>query len=170
MITLEIMTLEQMREFFKAFSYDPAVTTPEQMETPYIYNERQVDAHFEKHKSQGKLHFAVMLDNRVIGDVYLKHIDYFAGTCEMGIHMINDDYKGKGYGTQAERLMLEHAFQTLNMNTVYADTLVTNQRSQHVLEKAGFRSIRRDDCNYYYECRRIDWIAGQRCSNTTDQG
>ena len=76
----------------------------------------------------------------------------------MGIHLQNDAVKGKGYGTQAERLILQYAFEELGMVAVNADAALKNTRSQHVLEKVGFRYTHEDDTFKYYRCERVDLI------------
>lgn len=53
-----------------------------------------------------------------------------------------------------KRLALQYAFGTLEMEAVNADTLVKNTRSQHVLEKVGFRYIREDEGYRYYRLER----------------
>jgi len=68
----------------------------------------------------------------------------------MGIHLRDDSVKEKGYGTQAERLILKYAFEELGMVAVNADAVLKNTRSQHVLEKVGFRYISEDDTFKYY--------------------
>ena len=56
--------------------------------------------------------------------------------------MQNDSYKGKGYGTTAEKLAVEYAFSELGMTAVNADTIIKNKRSQHILEKIGFEFLK----------------------------
>ena len=102
---------------------------------------------------QGKIHVAVLLEDLVIGDIYLKHIDPTKHCCELGIHMINDAYKGKGYGTQAIQLILVYAFTNLKMNMVYANTFIDNDRSTRALKKAGFTEIGQWDSFRRLECR-----------------
>ena len=58
-----------------------------------------------------------------------------------------------GIGTRAERLAVQYVFDILDIPTVYADTVRSNTRSQHVLEKVGFSLIREDKEFRYY---RID--------------
>lgn len=48
---------------------------------------------------------------------------------------------GRGIGTRAVALVLEHAFTTLNLHRVEAGTLVDNRASQRVLERNGFQRI-----------------------------
>ena len=72
----------------------------------------------------------------------------------MGIHLRDDSVKEKGYGTQAESLILQYAFEELEMVAVNADAALKNTRSQHVLEKVGFRYICEDDTFKYYRCEK----------------
>ena len=120
-----------MHAFFKQFQYDPmAENTPDQ--NPYIYNAETVDQHYDKHTEQGNTHFAILLNDEVIGDIYLKHFNQADKSCETGIYLVNDQYKGKGFGTQTD------------IEVIDADTLEKNQRSKRTLEKVGFTVIRTD--------------------------
>ncbi len=47
-------------------------------------------------------------------------------------------HRGHGYGTQAQRLLADLFFRSLNLNRVEASTDVTNRPEQRSLEKAGF--------------------------------
>ena len=147
------MTREHMHAFFKQFQYDPlAESTPK--DKPYIYNADTVDQYFDKHINQGKIHFAIMLNNNVIGDVYLKHFNPVQKSCEIGIHLANDKYKGNNYGTKAIQLILVHAFENMDIDVIYADTLIKNQRSRRALEKAGFIVSNTDAESIYLECQK----------------
>ena len=64
--------------------------------------------------------------------------------------MQNDTVKGKGYGTEAEKLAVRYAFDKLGMSAVNADTVVKNTRSQHILEKIGFRLVKEEGNFRYY--------------------
>lgn len=68
--------------------------------------------------------------------------------------MQNDSVKNRGVGTQAETLALQYAFKELHLETIYADVLHGNTRSQHVLEKAGFQKIGEDHSYVYFYCKR----------------
>lgn len=71
--------------------------------------------------------------------------------------MKNDNFKNRGYGTEAEKLALKYAFEQMNMNTVLADTIHKNKRNAHVLEKAGFSFVSEDDMFRHYRIDREDW-------------
>lgn len=74
--------------------------------------------------------------------------------CTLSIHMQNDTAKGKGYGTEAEKLAIKYAFEELGMKAVNADTVLKNTRSQHVMEKVGFKFIKEDGDFRYYKIER----------------
>ena len=149
-IRLETMTRERMHEFYRLFEYDTAISPGK---CTYVYDPKKVDQLYMKHMQQGKIHFAIILEDFVIGDIYLKHIDRISHSCELGIHTTNDVYKGKGYGTQAIQLILVYAFTNLRMNMVYANTFIDNDCSTRALKKAGFTEIGRWDGFRRLECR-----------------
>lgn len=72
----------------------------------------------------------------------------------MEIGILNDRQKGKGYGTAAERLAVDYAFEVPGMEAVNADTLLKNERSRRVLEKTGFQCVGRDEGFWYYQKRK----------------
>ena len=137
-IRLELMTKPLCRSFFEDFTYDPATFPDAQVPEIYRYDPAQADAFYEKNQRADRVHFAVMRGSDVVGDLYLKRIDQQGRTCTLSIHMKNDSVKKRGYGTAAEILALEYAFNELRMDAVLADSLITNTRSRHVLEKVGF--------------------------------
>jgi len=47
--------------------------------------------------------------------------------------------RSRGYGTEAQRLLADHLFETTNVNRVEAATDVDNVAEQRALEKAGYR-------------------------------
>ena len=98
--------------------------------------------------------YSILCGDRVIGEVLLKHIDPEEQSCELGICLVNDGVKNRGYGTRAERLALRAAFDELGVERVRAKVLLKNTRSQHVLEKVGFRFVAEEGDFRRYEIDR----------------
>ena len=144
-ISLCIMTRELCRQFFRGHESDPAVFTDESQYRPYVYSEEAADRFYERKQVPGRLELVAMMDGQTIGHVQLKNIDPKKRECEFGFHMQNDSVKGLGYGTQIARLALDYAFANLDVDAVYAYAVLRNTRSQHVLEKVGFRYIDEKD-------------------------
>ena len=148
------MTKELARQFYREFVLDPDLFADKSKYQPILYSDNFSDTRAERYARMGRIYMAVMLDQKPIGEIVLKNINLEQSSCEMGISMINDSYKNKGYGAAAESLILEYAFRELEMQTVFADALIGNQRSQYVLEKVGFIKTHQDDQFIYYRCDR----------------
>lgn len=54
----------------------------------------------------------------LIGSVGLTHMDAVNRCCNIGIHIGNKDYWGRGYGREAMRLLMAYAFDFLNINNI----------------------------------------------------
>ena len=160
-ITLQPMTRERMHELYRGFVFDPDIFMDMELyekNKNYVYDERKVDALFDMRSSEeGSTAFAVMLDGRVIGEVGIRHADPETGECELSIHLQNDSVKDCGYGTQAEALAIRHAFDVLGMDHIFAESVIKNTRSQHVLEKLGFRFLGEEDGFRQYRLERADF-------------
>ena len=73
-----------------------------------------------------------------IGSVYLRDIDTIHQKAEFGIFIGDDAVRGKGYGTQATFLILQYAFEKLELNKVTLRVFAKNQRAIHCYKKVGF--------------------------------
>ncbi len=153
-IELRKMTRELCHELYQGWSNDASIYMDMSLFKPYVYEKGSVDRYFDAKSDPSRLVFAIMLGEKPIGELQLKQIDREKAECTLSIHMQNDVVKGKGYGTQAERLAVKYAFDELGMRAVKADTVRKNTRSQHVLEKVGFRLVGEEGDFKYYRIGR----------------
>ena len=93
--------------------------------------------------------------DRLIGNISLMKINSIDRSAELGIALGDEDYLGKGYGTDAVNLMLKYGFDTLNLQRIYLRVLDFNLRALKSYEKAGFREEGRQ--------RRAHYIDGKYC-------
>jgi RimJ/RimL family protein N-acetyltransferase len=84
--------------------------------------------------------FAIRLrdDDRLIGSCQLNRIDRRNLTCELQIRIGDLDAHGRGYGTEALRQLLGHAFGPLAMERVGLHVLDDNDAAIRAYEKVGF--------------------------------
>ena len=153
-ISLCIMTRELCHQFFREYESDPAMYEDESQFQPYEYSEEAVNSFYERKQIPDRLELVAIMNGQPVGHVQLKNIDEEKRECEFGFHMQNDSVKGMGYGTQIARLALEYAFENLEIDAVYAYTILKNTRSQHVLEKVVFRVLDEKDGFKYYRYAR----------------
>jgi RimJ/RimL family protein N-acetyltransferase len=83
-----------------------------------------------------------------IGELSFKRINYEKSQCEFGIAIVNDNYKGFGYGTEAIKLAIYYVFSTLGLKFIYLDTMGSNMKMQRILEKCGFEFISKEEHRY----------------------
>ena len=86
-------------------------------------------------------------DDRIVGSIDYKYVPR-DGLTEVG-YGLNPLYEGRGIMTEALRAFLDFG-KTLGIRAVRADTLPENVRSQHVLQKCGFRFLYQDG-NLWWE-------------------
>jgi RimJ/RimL family protein N-acetyltransferase len=73
--------------------------------------------------------------NAHIGNISLSKMCRFNRSAELGI--IIGELPGKGYGTEACELMLEHGFNQLNLNRIYLGTQEQNIAMVKIADKLG---------------------------------
>lgn len=62
------------------------------------------------------------------------------GAAELGYRLRHDAW-GRGYASEGSRVLLEHAFVTLGLDRVWAETMAVNAGSRGVLTKLGLRHV-----------------------------
>ena len=84
------------------------------------------------------IHFAIYTRNNSqhIGNVSLNHIHWQARTAEIGILIGNKDFWNKGVASQVITLIVEYAFDRLNLNRLEIGSF--NPAAIRVFEKTGF--------------------------------
>ncbi|SDA65885.1 UDP-4-amino-4,6-dideoxy-N-acetyl-beta-L-altrosamine N-acetyltransferase [Lachnospiraceae bacterium G11] len=76
---------------------------------------------------------------RPIGSTYLRDINREIGKAEFGIFIGEDDAVGRGYGTEAAKLIVKYAFSNLKLHKVYLRVLDENLVAKKSYEKVGFK-------------------------------
>ncbi len=82
---------------------------------------------------------ALNSDNTLIGLVGLKDINYVNQTAEFYVIIGDPAAWGKGYGTEATRLMVRYGFMELNLNRIQTQDMEENIGGWRADEKAGFK-------------------------------
>ncbi len=77
--------------------------------------------------------------DELIGNIELNSIKHVDRTATLGIMIGENKERSKGYGLEAINLLLDFAFNYLNMNSVNLEVLEVNERAKRCYEKAGFK-------------------------------
>lgn len=68
-------------------------------------------------------------EGRLIGSMGIHRINWTDRVCMTGAIIGDKNYWGKGYGTDAKMILLDYAFNTLNMHKVCSAVIAYNKRS-----------------------------------------
>ena len=81
--------------------------------------------------------------------IILKDTNELIGTIALNLSMAFDrgelaywvgkDYWGKGYGTEAAKVLLDYGFRSLNLNRIFAASFINNPGSYKIMEKMGLK-------------------------------
>ena len=147
------MTAEMYHEYFKEYQNDLDLYIDKSTYQTYTYEEEKVNRYIQRQIDLKRKNFAIMFDGEMVGEIVIKNIvEHECAT--MSIAMKNARYKDRGFGTKAEQLAIQYVFNELDIPILYADAILTNTRSQHVLEKVGFKFIKEEGDFRYYRIER----------------
>lgn len=99
-------------------------------------------------KSDDEFHFSVrtLEEDRLIGNCSLFGINHKNRSADFGIVIGEKEFWGRGYGSDATRVILQFAFREVNLNRVQLEVFDYNTRAIRAYEKVGFvrEGVRRE--------------------------
>lgn len=100
--------------------------------------------------------YAIVLkdEDKLIGNVGLHNINWISRTAEVGILIGDKNYWGQGYAREAINLILDYAFNVINLHMVYLKVYSYNVSAIKCYEKIGFK--------YAGRLREAIEVAGER--------
>ena len=138
-------------EFMRLADMDPAIF--QSIKATRAWMEKHLDDWLEHEFSIRTIEGDLLIGTTGLGGNLKFHGDAF-----VGIGIGDPAYWGKGYGTEAMKLVLRYAFMELNLQHVSLDVFEYNQRALHSYEKAGFRVEGRMRNMLLRECKRWDMV------------
>lgn len=78
-------------------------------------------------------------DGHAIGVMGVHRINWRDRICTTGANIGEKEYWGKGLGTEAKMLLLDHLFNSLNLHKVCSQVIVYNKRSYNYSRRCGYK-------------------------------
>jgi RimJ/RimL family protein N-acetyltransferase len=108
---------------------------------------------------------------RCVGEVVLNQVDADNESCNFRI-LLGPDGRDRGLGSEATRLLVDHAFRNLPLHRITLGVYEFNPRARRAYEKAGFVVEGREREALKFDDQRVDqvmmsilrpeWLAAQR--------
>jgi RimJ/RimL family protein N-acetyltransferase len=161
LVRLTVEDPETMAKLFSQWSADSEYSRLLNWDPATRFSVKGCQTWLEKHAEEDDTHhFAIRtLDgDRLIGEIELDGICWNHGDCFVGIGLGEREFWGKGYGTDAMKIILRYGFTELNLERVTLNVFEYNQRGVRSYEKAGFVHEGRERQLLLREGRRWDVI------------
>ena len=101
------------------------------------------DEHFKWIKSLGERDdqksWLVFVEDIPIGSISLRDMNYEHQSCELGIYIGEDAYRGHGFGKQIVYKTLKYVFGVLDFNVLIAKVFADNMVALNFYRKLGFK-------------------------------
>jgi RimJ/RimL family protein N-acetyltransferase len=124
-----------------AFNNDLAVELAGGGDPPLPQSLARLQAEFDQQAAKGGRDepcFAIEVEGKCIGACCLFNPNATNQTCEVGIAIGDKDYWGRGFGREALRLLVTHAFRYLNYRKVWLRVHAANTRAIRAYRACGF--------------------------------
>ncbi len=82
---------------------------------------------------------AIVVEGKTIGTMGLHGISWKDRTATTGALIGEKEYWNKGYGSEAKMLLLNYAFNTLNLRKISSSVIAFNKRSYNYSLKCGYK-------------------------------
>lgn len=94
-----------------------------------------------KRKHANQVWMICLEDGTRVGTIGLHSINYKDGTATTGAMFGNKELHSQGIGQKAKQVILNHAFNVLNLRQIYSNVLGFNLRSIRYSERCGYVKI-----------------------------
>jgi diamine N-acetyltransferase len=92
-----------------------------------------------KSKNQSSVYFTIINEiEEPIGFIILTKINQINKNCTLSIVIGESKFQSKGYGKEAMNLIIDYAFNTLNLRKISVEVLSTNEQAIMLYKKLGF--------------------------------
>lgn len=128
---------EKFTEWMNDFDVTDYTARSEQVIT--LEEERK---YLEENSNKQIVFSIITLDgDKLIGTVSLENMKTTHRSAILGIFIGDKEYREKGYGTEAVKLILDYGFNYINLHSIKLEVLDCNARAIKCYKKCGFKEV-----------------------------
>ncbi|MEK6263706.1 MAG: GNAT family N-acetyltransferase [Clostridium sp.] len=124
------------REFLRRFE-------PSRVEEFYTINNQKhsLTENYKQFLNGNGINFGIYKSDRFIGKIRISNIVMGVFKNAFIGYSMDEKEQGKGYMKEAVKLVVNYAFEELELHRIEATTLIDNEKSQRVLRGCGFKEL-----------------------------
>ncbi len=155
----EVSILDVNQEYYVWMNDKEVTRYLESRYKPYSMNSlKEYVTSVEKDSSQIFFAIILKLTNKHIGNIKIASINWFDRYADIGVMIGDKTCWGKGYATEAIKLVCDFAFKTVNLHKLTAGIYEPNIGSKKAFENAGFAVEGVKKSHHYVEGKYVDAI------------
>jgi [ribosomal protein S5]-alanine N-acetyltransferase len=157
-IYLEILSEENVSPDYHQWMNDYEITRFLESRWKYQTRDSVLDYIRYINKSENDVLFGMFLlnDKKHIGNIKIGSINWVHRNADVGLLIGDRNAWGKGYGTDAIRLVTKYAFESLNLHKLIAGIYRGNEGSYKAFIKAGWSDIGIMKEHRFFEGKYVD--------------
>lgn len=105
---------------------------------PLKNTEEFIRRNLEQFKENKGFAVGIRYQGKLAGQIEYNYLDWNNRKTELGF-WLGESFQKKGLVTKSCKILINHAFQTLNLNRVEMHCGIENKKSRKIAEKLGFR-------------------------------
>ncbi len=138
-IYLRALVESDINEEYLSWINDPEVTKYMRWRAfPSTFDDLRSFVNEKKNRENILLAIIDKEKDKHIGNILLGHIDWINRFADLAMVIGNKEYWGKGYMSEAFKLITDHAFNILNLHKLTAGTELKNEASVKFFKKIGW--------------------------------
>jgi UDP-4-amino-4,6-dideoxy-N-acetyl-beta-L-altrosamine N-acetyltransferase len=113
-----------------------------------------------KNKDNSSVYFGICKNEsrELVGIVKLFNINWISRTCCFGIFLGSKENRGKGIGKEAMQLIINYAFNSLNLRKISLEVISSNKATIKLYEKMGFEKEGILNEQFFAEGKYFDFL------------
>ena len=152
---MNIEDAEKYIEWFSDFRTTDGIGSSSKLMT--IEAEREW---IESNNKKQEYNFAIvdLETDQLIGNCGIDRINAKDRKATLGVFIGEEENRGKGYGAEALKLLLDYGFNYLNLHNIELSVMAFNERAIACYKKVGFKEVGRRRESYFLNGKYYDHI------------
>lgn len=142
-IYLSPVSTDEADAYLKWMNEDKALAVNFGMYPRMVSSKSDLNWLFEPPENMHRFAIVLLENDLLIGSISLHNIDHLNRNAYIGIFIGGGEHRGKGYGAEAIRLVLDYGFKTMNLHSINLTVHADNFAGISCYKKAGFHEVGR---------------------------